>query len=104
MAYTNGTLGDNASSGAKAAIPYISGREERATVYVYGTFTATFSIEVSPDNGTTWVTAKDQNGTALAGLTAGGTWILNLFATQIRMNVTAFTSGTASGRVMFSGG
>ena len=60
-------------------------------VAVGGTFNATYSVEVSFD-GSTFVAHPD-----FAGLTAAKSGALGFVAKQVRLNVTAYTSGTVTG-------
>lgn len=64
-----------------------------ATLVVYGTFSVTYAIEISPDGGTTWITARDRNGNALSGKTAADMYDLSLRTVLLRINAT-WTSGT----------
>lgn len=62
-------------------------------VAVTGTFTATYSIEGSID-GTNFAAASDIHGNSLAGLTAPTAVQMPAGYKQLRVNCTAFTSGT----------
>ncbi len=62
---------------------------ESASVSVGGTFVGTYSIELSFDAGATWVPHPDATG-----LTAPKIQALGMRAQQVRVNCTAYTSGT----------
>jgi hypothetical protein len=71
---------------------------EAVVAVAAGTFVATYSIEGSID-GTTWAAVSDIHGNSLAGLTAPTARQLPVGYKQIRMNCTAYTSGTITGSV-----
>lgn len=58
-----------------------------AFVNMSGTFTATYQVQESFDGGTSWV----NKGSAL---TAAGAVAIDDAATAVRLNCTAYTSGT----------
>ncbi len=62
-------------------------------IFFRGFGVGTVIIEVSPDDGTTWIAAKDPNGVAISA-TADAVFILAGNATQVRADCTAWTSGT----------
>lgn len=68
---------------------------ENVTVFVYGTFVATYSIEVS-HNGSSYVPARSVDGTLLTGLTTTSCFELQGRCETVRLNVTAYTSGTVN--------
>jgi hypothetical protein len=61
------------------------------TLFVGGTFTATYSVEESPD-GTLFVATQ-------IGKTAAGAYVLDKTTKQVRVKTTAYTGGTVSGCV-----
>ena len=61
------------------------------TMWLFGSFTATYQAQVSPD-GTNWV----NEGTAL---TAAGNLFIEKPCLQVRWNCTAYTSGTPTSSV-----
>jgi len=80
--------------GALTAIAVGTGKDisdgETADVWVSGTFVGTVLVQASPD-GTNWVTVA--NGS----LTAPGVVPIPTSAKQVRINCTAYTSGTITG-------
>lgn len=62
---------------------------EDAAVMVGGTFVGTYSVELSFDNGATWVPHPDHTGE-----TAPKVCVIGMRAQQVRVNCTAYTSGT----------
>lgn len=95
-------FGDSTGTGPTAAQNIANYSLHALSVYVWGTFVGTTSIEVSPD-GTNWVTAKDRANAALSGITAPGVFNLVGTAFQIRTNCTAYTSGTIKSAVISRG-
>lgn len=71
---------------------------EAVMVVVGGTFVATYSVEGSVD-GTTFFALSDIHGNSLAGLTAGVAAQLPAGLKAVRLDVTAFTSGSVDGGV-----
>jgi hypothetical protein len=67
-------------------------------VLVEITDTATASVELSFDGGTTWVAHPDFDG-----ITASKSGPLGMRAQQMRLNVTAHTGGSVNGRAAGSG-
>ena len=82
-----------ASVGSVAGSTALVMRPGNVRVYVAGTFVATYAVEASNDNGTTWAVAIS-DATVLQSLTAPRSIILREPVNQIRLNVTAYTSGT----------
>ena len=87
-------LGDHIATGPGTAVALGSTRLEGSQIVIRGTFVGTVSIEVSTDNGSNYVTARDIANNELSGITAGRGAVLAGAATHIRSNCTAFTSGT----------
>ena len=67
---------------------------------VSGTFTATVVLEGSNDGGTTWdtlvFTAENASALPVTSATAAGMYRFNTTAAQVRLRVSAYTSGTVS--------
>ncbi len=87
--YHTRALADLVATGQNAGIT-ISDLES-ADMYIFGTFVATVQVQVSPD-GTNFV----NEGSAV---TAGARVALPDTAQQVRLDVTAFTSGTIESAV-----
>lgn len=74
---------------------------ERKTVVVEGTFTATYQVQISldlanPPGSTTWV----NEGTAITnGTGTGGSVEVGKPCAWVRLNCTAYTSGTPTARL-----
>lgn len=84
--------GSRGSAGVVRAVQSSSFTLHHCAVLVGGTFSATVDVEVSPD-GVNWVTAMDVGGAQLAGVVAG-THVLAGDAAHVRVNISAYTSGT----------
>ena len=67
---------------------------ETLAFMVGGTFVATYDVEASFDGGTTFVPIPGLDGQTTPQLVDLG----DLRCEQVRLNVTAFTSGTVSGK------
>ncbi len=68
-----------------------------ATVSVEGTFTATYQVQISLDASATPASASWQNeGTALS---AAGTVLIQKPCAWVRLNCTAYASGTPTARL-----
>ena len=66
---------------------------EHVMIMIGGTFVGTYSVEGSVD-GTTFAAMSDIHGNSLAGLTAPTTRQLPVGLNAVRVNCTAYTSGT----------
>lgn len=95
-------LGTHVGTGAGTALDLdgdarsnLAGR----TVTLIGFTTATVSLQVSPDGGTTWVIAKDNAGNVITA-TADAMFVIGGNATQVRSNCSAWTSGTIVVRLL----
>jgi len=93
-------LGSFSSAVAGSTIDIEPRSIDRAQVFGFGTFVATWALEVSPDGGTTWLTARDINGNDISGLTTAAVRTVSGDATRVRGRVTAFTSGTVQLRLL----
>jgi hypothetical protein len=81
------------SAGAATAV----GTLERKTISIEGTFTATYQVQISLDTSATPAAASWQNEGA--ALTTAGTLEVTKPAAWVRLNCTAYTSGTPTARV-----
>jgi len=68
-----------------------------ATVSIEGTFTATYQVQISLDNSASPASASWQNEGA--ALTAAGTLAITKPCAWVRLNCTAYTSGTPTARL-----
>lgn len=83
--------------GTSVALPDPSTAEE-VGILVSGITTATVTIEVSPDSGTTW----EIIGSAVTA--DGYVQVGKVLATNIRARISAYTSGTITAWFMGTGG
>jgi hypothetical protein len=81
------------AAGAATAV----GTLERKTVSVEGTFTATYQVQISLDTSASPAATSWQNEGA--ALTTAGTLEVTKPAAWVRLNCTAYTSGTPTARV-----
>ena len=105
MAHTGATVTLGAHTGTGAATAVSLGQTQDlnlSTVYVYGTFVGTVSIEVSPD-GTNYTIATTPAGAPITA-TAPGTYVIAGDATHVRSNCTAYTSGTINVKMIYGSG
>lgn len=70
---------------------------ERKTVSIEGAFSATYQVQVSLDNSASPAAASWQN--VGAALTAAGVLEISLPCAWVRLNCTAYTSGTPTARL-----
>ncbi len=71
----------------------LTSQTSSVVVQINGTFVATIAIEVSPDGGTTWITAQGP----VTAPTVGGTWLFSAESmTYLRVRASAYTSGTVN--------
>lgn len=84
-------LDDLTATGATAGVSVKD--FESLIIVVGGTFVGTYTIEGSMD-GTNFAALTDTYGTSLAGLTAARAAQLPAGLTQVRVDCTAYTSGT----------
>lgn len=72
----------------------------RAQLAVWGTFgSGTVTLQFSPDSGTTWVTAKDMNGTDIAYTTARGVEIIAPHGELLRCVLSGSTSASINAKL-----
>lgn len=95
-----GTLA-SVAAGATILAPNTGG--QRLNVTIWGTFVATLQLERSFDGGTTWVpVSRDVAGTPTTFTAPASTQVIDTeSAVLYRLNMTAFTSGTASYRFSY---
>lgn len=78
----------------------------RVVVTVTGTFVGTLTFQASYDGGTTWTVRSLANSASPAATastaTSPSTWMQSLEAPLFRVQMTAYTSGTATVRVAYS--
>lgn len=94
--HQSGDIGGLTGTGVGSAVN-VEALEDIVAV-VGGTFVGTYSIEGSMD-GTTFYALTDVFGNSLAGLTAGVAAQLPAGLKEVRLNCTAFTSGSIDGAV-----
>jgi hypothetical protein len=92
MARRSVNLGAATGTGAGAALDVPDNNLDDLSVFIFGTFSGTMTIEASCD-GTNFVPLKDRGGTAIS-TTAPAMFALSGSATHIRRNCTAYSSGT----------
>lgn len=83
--------------------------QSTAMIFLTGTFTATAQVQISGDNGTTWVNVTGSNSVfnvatgaylASGNMTATGAYAVNIAgANAVRIITTAYTSGTITGQI-----
>lgn len=87
-----------AANGDGAAVPAPDGSADY-TLTVWGTFnSATVKLQMTPDNGTTWVDVKD------ASFLAPGTLVVRPAGWSLRGSVAGGTAGVSINARMFRGG
>jgi len=92
MARKQINLGAATGTGTGTAFDVPDNNLAGLSIYIFGTFSGTMTIEASCD-GTNFAPLKDRGGTAISA-TAAATFHLSGSATHIRRNCTAYVSGT----------